>query len=332
MIKSYLFVSVFSLVTSVTSTAQKSNAQPFTEKPLTAIRGHYAHLAKFNGLPRKENAVWDDQKFPSDPSTTERRLKLKPYYLENVPAEAFGIPAPPANSSEQTRAELNYLLQLQNQRTKIDVDASLAMASVYYSPSVKPEDSHYAALRKNLFFIGRSMGTWFQPDSLPVTANFMAHVWQDASFYIWSLKLKYLRVRPYKLEPKLKNLEETDWAAYPSGHAANSYINAYIYQELAPEFADVFLKDAYDMAHSREILGVHYPSDSEASRILARAIVNALSKNEKFQRDLTQVREEWATKTRGYFGGVIVGEADHISTPGSSCGTKTASKTVCDTN
>ena len=31
-----------------------------------------------------------------------------------------------------------------------------------------------------------------------------------------------------------------------------------------------------DMAHSREILGVHYPSDSEASRIFARQFVNKL--------------------------------------------------------
>jgi acid phosphatase (class A) len=81
------------------------------------------------------------------------------------------------------------------------------------------------------------------------------------------------------LEPELNNLEETNWAAYPSGHAANSYINAYIYQELAPEFTDIFLKDAYDMAHSREILGVHYPSDAEASRILARQFVNKLFEN-----------------------------------------------------
>jgi acid phosphatase (class A) len=112
------------------------------------------------------------------------------------------------------------------------------------------------------------------------------------------LSLKNARVRPYTLDSSIKNLEETNWAAYPSGHAANSYINAYIYQELAPEFTDFFIKDAYDMAHSREILGVHYPSDSEASRVFARQFVNTLFQNEKFRADFEEVKKEWKQKAK----------------------------------
>jgi acid phosphatase (class A) len=129
----------------------------------------------------------------------------------------------------------------------------------------------------------------------------MANVWRDASYFIWSFKYKYLRVRPYVVDPSIQNLEDANWAAYPSGHAANSYINAYIYQELAPEFADIFLKDAYDMAHSREIIGVHYPSDSEASRIFARQFVNALFQNEKFLQDIEKVKQEWNKKAKESF-------------------------------
>jgi acid phosphatase (class A) len=172
------------------------------------------------------------------------------------------------------------------------------MAGIYYNVRIKPTDSNYAVFRNNLFHIGHSIGTWFNANDLPLTANLMAGGWQDASYFIWSMKLKYLRIRPYKLETDLKNLEETDWAAYPSGHSANSYINAYIYMELAPEFADVFIKDAYDMAHSREILGVHYPSDSEASRIFARQFVNKLLKNEKFLSEFEKVKAEWVVKAR----------------------------------
>src|SRR6185295_18698104 len=101
--------------------------------------------------------------------------------------------------------------------------------------------------------------------------------------------------------PSLKNLEDTDWAAYPSGHASNSYVNAYIYSELAPEFADFFIKDAYDMAHSREIIGVHYPSDSESGRIFARQFVNMLFKNEKFLKDFELAKKEWAEKAKEHF-------------------------------
>jgi acid phosphatase (class A) len=277
----------------------ESTAQHFRE--LTPARGHYRDLQKFSPVPRVEREEIDQQKFPYDKSSAERRLSLKPYYLENFTPDDFRIPDPPANSSETTRAEINYLLTLQQQRTDDDVRASLHMAGVFYSPRLMPGDEGFDEVQKNLFFIGRSIGTWFNPKELPVTAQFMANVWRDASYFIWSFKYMYLRVRPYILDPSVQNLEDANWAAYPSGHAANSYINAFIYQELAPEFSDVFLKDAYDMAHSREILGVHYPSDSEASRIFARQFVNALFQNEKFLQDIEKVRLEWSNKAKESF-------------------------------
>jgi len=268
---------------------------------LTPVKGHYKSLQSFSPKPASANAEIDKQKFPYDPAAAEKRLSIKPYYLNQAKLEDFQVPDPPANSSQQARAELNYLLQLQQQRTKLDVESSMYMAGVFYSLKTKPEDSTYNYYRQNLFHVGRSIGNWFNPKDLPLTADLIAHVWQDASYFIWAFKYKYLRVRPYVLDPDLDNLEETNWAAYPSGHAANSYVNAYIYQELAPEFLEVFIKDAYDMAHSREIIGVHYPSDSEASRILARQLVNKLFQNEKFLKDFEQVKQEWSVKAHESF-------------------------------
>jgi acid phosphatase (class A) len=268
---------------------------------LDEVRGHYKQLMQFSPLPQSPNEDADQLRFPFDAASAEKRLSLKPVYLTDVSPDDFNIPDPPANSSAQTRAELNYLLGLQKHRTDDDERSALHKAGVYFNPRVQPSDSNYQVYRRHLFYIGRSIGTWFNPYNLPVTADFMARVWQDASYFIWSLKYKYLRVRPYVLEPALHNLEETNWAAYPSGHAANSYINAYIYQELAPQFRDVFIKDAYDMAHSREIIGVHYPSDSEASRIFAREFVNRLFRNENFQRDFLAVKKEWAERAREDF-------------------------------
>ena len=281
-----------------------SSPGTYCQKPkfeLTPVKGYYKSLQSFSPKPASANAEIDKQKFPFDPASAEKRLSIKPYYLDQVKLEDFQIPDPPANSSEQTRAELNYLLQIQQQRTKLDVESSMYMAGVFYSLKTKPEDSTYNYYRQNLFHIGRSLGNWFNPKDLPLTADLIAHVWQDASYFIWAFKYKYLRVRPYVLDSDIDNLEETNWAAYPSGHAANSYVNAYIYQELAPEFLEVFIKDAYDMAHSREIIGVHYPSDSEASRIFARQFVNMLFENEKFLKDFQKVKEEWAMKAKESF-------------------------------
>ena len=274
--------------------------------------------------PKSQSEPSDLQKFPYDAAAAEKRLSLKPYYLTEMALDDFFVPPPPANSSEQTRAELNYLLQLQQTRSKLDVESSMFMAGIFYNLRAKPEDAGYLQNRRNLFHIGRSIGSWFNPEDLPLTAQLIARVWQDASYFIWGYKYKYLRVRPYVLDSAIKNLEETNWAAYPSGHAANSYINAYIYQELAPEFSEVFIKDAYDMAHSREIIGVHYPSDSEASRVLARQIVNKLFQNEKFLNDFELVKKEWAERAKDSFTRPEV-VTDEFTKPASSCGAKTES-------
>ncbi|HWA34163.1 MAG TPA: phosphatase PAP2 family protein [Cyclobacteriaceae bacterium] len=277
-------------------------AQPTPSRELSPARGHYKQLAAFDPKPKSGKESIDKQNFITDKQTIERRLSLTPVYLTNVTVNDFKLPDPPANSSEQTRKEIDYLLALQKYRTGEDIRSSLYYANVYYNLRVKPTDSTYNRFRRNIFHIGRSVGSWFNPETLPVTADLMANVWRDASFFIWSLKFKYARIRPYVIDPALKNLEETDWAAYPSGHASNSYVNAFIYSELAPEFADFFIKDAYDMAHSREIIGVHYPSDSESGRIFARQFVNMLFKNEKFLKDFAKVKEEWAAKAKESFG------------------------------
>jgi acid phosphatase (class A) len=295
--KIVLLVTTLALFFSLESLAQKDKS-PLGKRELTQVRGHYQQLQAFSPKPSSTNAEIDKLKFETAPTQIERRLSLKPIYLQDVTLDDFTLPEMPANSSAQTRAELNYLLALQKQRTAEDIRSSLYMANIYYNLRVKPSDSTYSRFRRNLFFIGRSAGTWFHPDNLPLTANLIASVWQDANYFIWSLKFKYARIRPCKLDKEIKNLEETDWAAYPSGHAANSYINAYIYQELAPQFTDMFIKDAYDMAHSREIIGVHFPSDSESSRIFARQFVNKLFQNEKFRAEFEVVKKEWAEKAK----------------------------------
>jgi acid phosphatase (class A) len=258
---------------------------------LTPISGHYKDLAKLS--PKAIPDTTDRMQFPLEILSPKNALKLKltPQYL-GLPASDFVIPDFPANSSVQTKAEIEHLLTLQNTiRTPEKVKESLVFANVYYNVFVTPTDSTYAKMQQNLFHTGRQLG-WFTPEKLPQTAALMTRVWSDATYYFWALKFKYNRTRPYMLESRLKNLDDTKFQAYPSGHASASYVAAYIYQELLPEQKDLFVKNAYDMAFSREILGVHFASDSEAGRIFARQFVNELLKNEKFRKDFDVVRKE----------------------------------------
>jgi acid phosphatase (class A) len=248
----------------------------------TASRGHYKLLAALSPRPASDHEAVDTMKFPFDRSFATRVLSEKPFYLQHISADDFKLPDPPANSSAQTRAELDYLLALQHHRTPEDVRSSLYMSTVF------PTSSD----------IGRLIGYWSEPEQLPLTDSLFSHVAQDGNYFLWSLKFKYERVRPYVLEPKIHDLEESFASSYPGGHVTYAYIYAYIYRELAPEFADLFIANAYAMAHAREMIGVHYPSDNEAARIFARQFVNMLFRNKKFQEDFQQVKREWEAKRK----------------------------------
>lgn len=276
------------LVVSVAQTV----AQTSKPRLLTPISGHYKTLSVLDARPRT-NAPIDRRHFPLDslPASYPKRLKLPPEYL-TLPPSVFEIGEFPANSSVQTRAELDYLLKLQAEaRTQDKIEESLAFANVYYNTSTKPGDADYDVMQKNLFHIGRQI-SWFNAQQLPITATLMRRVWKDATYYFWALKFKYNRARPYQLDNQLKNVTDPFFQAYPSGHSSSSYVAAYVFQELLPEKTAVFVKNAFDMAYSREILGVHFPSDSEAGRVFARQFVNQLLKNKAFQVDLLEAQKE----------------------------------------
>ena len=277
------------LLVSITALSQDSQQALLSTGPVS----YYKLLQTFNPVPADTDRALDTLRFAFSDETVRGILALKPWYLEGMTEEAFVIPPPPANSSAQTRAELNFLLNLQHQRSALDVESSKVMAGIYYPVNARPEDAKYELYRRNLFHIGRSIGTWYTPENLPMTADLFANVCKDAHYFIWQLKLKYARIRPYVLESGIENLEETDWAAYPSGHGSNAYISAYILQKLYPAASELFLRDAFEMTRSREILGVHYPSDGEAARLFARQFVDALFRNEAFLSDFAGVEQEW---------------------------------------
>ncbi|MDX5481447.1 MAG: phosphatase PAP2 family protein, partial [Hymenobacteraceae bacterium] len=113
-----------------------------------------------------------------------------------------------------------------------------------------------------------------------------------ATFYFFSLKAQFSRARPYHLEPRLKNLEAPGHASYPSGHSSASHVHAYLLSHLLPEYKELFMRNAYDLAFSREVRGVHYPSDSEAGRAFAEQFVAQLMQSKKFKADYATMKAE----------------------------------------
>jgi len=184
---------------------------------------HYRKLAMLDGNARPEGGTLDRKQFALSAMAPAYLaiLDVEPSYLR-VPPTAFALPEFPANSSAQTRAELDHLLELQSRRTAEEIALSQQLAGVYYRLSVRPGDPDWTRMRQNLFHMGRQLGPWFSPDTLPVTADFMAKVWADASYYLWAAKFRHNRVRPWSLEPRLENLENANFPAYPSGEPGPS--------------------------------------------------------------------------------------------------------------
>ena len=275
--------------------AETSQSSSLSDRKLAPARGHYARLAQLDSQPKEPNLPIDAERWKTDPKFIERVEKIEPQFV-NVPLETFVLPPCPANSSRQTRAEIDYLLRLQANRTEAEGERAVYFAPWGYSSSIKPGTPEFASQQRNLFYVGRSIGSWFNPNDLPITAETLGRVWRDASHYMWRLKFKYARIRPYDIEPQIKPVQPAPWAAFPSGHSFYSHMLAYLYRELAPEFTDIFLNDARAIAHSREMIGVHFPSDSEAGRVFARQFVDLLLASEKFQPEFEKIKKEWTQK------------------------------------
>lgn len=265
-----------------------------SSRRLEVQAAHYARLAGLDAHPRDGSGGLDRKLFDLGAMSPGyfKILGRSPAYLD-VPHTALPLAEFPANSSAQTRAELDFLLELQaSSRSPENVARSQALAGVFYRVSTQPGDEDFPRMRRNLFFMGSELGDWFGPDALPKTADLMARVQADATYYIWAHKYRFDRARPYELEPRIAKLETPNFPAYPSAHSGNSWVAAFVFQELLPEHRELFSRTAAEMAFSREILGVHFPSDSESGRLLARQIVDGMLRIPRFRQDLEEARRE----------------------------------------
>jgi acid phosphatase (class A) len=72
----------------------------------------------------------------------------------------------------------------------------------------------------------------------------------------------------------------------------SGYLLAFTMAQVAPEKRQEILLRADEYAHDCVVCGVHYPSDTEASRRLAYTIFGYMMGNPRFQQDLAAAREE----------------------------------------
>ncbi len=187
----------------------------------------------------------------------------------------------PTNNSEETKDELELISNIiKSERSKDNIDrilfenSGVRVFEIFLNEGLIPAENYKTLELLNL-------------------------VDTDFSYFVLSFKKHFSRPRPSQLAPLVIG-EELDLAirnpghaAYPSGHSGQTYIVALILAELDPDNADVYKQFSVDVAHRREIAGVHYPSDSEAGRQLARDVFAVFKKMPIFNKKFETARQTY---------------------------------------
>src|SRR5581483_147984 len=189
---------------------------------------------------------------------------------------AFPVAAPPANSAPSTRRELDELLELERARTQAE-RRSIEQHREYAGVC----GAFFAALHR-------------APASAPKTMALLEHVDQDATVAVFNAKRRFERARPHQLEPRLApSIPVPPHPAYPSGHALQGHLVARVLASLVPRERETLLALGVQIGREREIAGLHYPSDSAASRALGELLFARLERDARFRAELDAARAEW---------------------------------------
>lgn len=107
-------------------------------------------------------------------------------------------------------------------------------------------------------------------------------------------KSKFNRIRPNQFEPRLRPLLPVPaHEAFPSNHAFQCFSIAFAFNTILPEHAatEELARIAHNVAENREWASLHYPSDTNSGRDLARRFAPYL--RDAFAATFNAVHKEW---------------------------------------
>ena len=121
-------------------------------------------------------------------------------------------------------------------------------------------------------------------------------------------KLKYQRARPAQVWPVVRPLLPTPrHPSYPSGHALQCFLIANVLGSSVAAIKPMLDILADRIAVNRERAGVHFPSDTAASRRMIPQVATEMTKivleygaaQKTFNDLMNEVDTEWSTVTQG---------------------------------
>lgn len=132
------------------------------------------------------------------------------------------------------------------------------------------------------------------PSSRPATFDLVKigiHVGGIIASYF---KLKYMRARPVQVCAQvMPALMTPPHPSYPNGHALQAFMVAKCAGAAAPAMDATCRALADRIAENREVAGIHFPSDTEASRRIAGKAFDLLASIAEFKTVFQEAQNEW---------------------------------------
>jgi membrane-associated phospholipid phosphatase len=175
------------------------------------------------------------------------------------------VPAPPAENSDQTKAELAELQQLQKERTAI-ADTAIQ----YYNAAPATQRWHDLA-----FALARADKQ--SPNRQARLAAILHTAMHDAVIATWAAKYAFNRRSPVQLMPHLNPVGLVTGVSslepsYPSEHAAIAGAAVGVLMAFFPKEEANLTAMAAEIGQTRRVMGANYRSDVDAGAALGQLV------------------------------------------------------------
>ena len=221
--------------------------------------------------------------------TLNAQNEVQPYFpVDQLPDLIKCLPAPPAFDSPEFANDMMRFSWGKQQR--LDPErAEIAKRDAVWS---------YEAL---LAEFDVPFGLHMSPEDTPEIWKLMVTSMTTTDAMRVAPKAFYHRQRPFeRFQDKMLTDEEaelTGEGSYPSGHTMRGWTAALLLAEINPAAADTIFARGWMYGESRVIVGAHWQSDVDASRVAASIGFCALHASPEFREQMAKAQAEYRELT-----------------------------------
>jgi len=221
--------------------------------------------------------------------TLNAQNEVQPYFtVDQMPDLIKCLPAPPAFDSPEFANDMMRYAWGKQQR--LDPErAEIAKRDAVWS---------YEAL---LAEFDVPFGLHMSPEDTPEIWKLMVTSLSTTDPIRVAPKAFYHRQRPFeRFQDKMLTDEEASLAgegSYPSGHTMRGWTAALLLAEINPAASDTIFARGWMYGESRVIVGAHWQSDVDASRVAASIAYCTLHASPDFREQMAKAQKEYLVKT-----------------------------------